>query len=75
MFQTSDFALAITLISLGFKIYHIDRNDSSRVQFCFEREKGLDQAVTAFWTDEIRIEPKVLLLNHKLLKSRLYSAE
>ena len=71
--MVSDMPLAVTLSTLGFRLENIDRTDSARAQFCFKREDDLDEAVGRFWRGELRVEPKALLLNHKLLKSRLYS--
>ena len=72
--KLSDMPLAVTLATLGFHLEDIDRTSSERFQFCFKREEGLDEAVQAFWRGELRVEPKALFLNHKLLKSRLYGA-
>lgn len=70
----SDMPLAVALTTLGFHLENIDRTSSERFQFCFRRQEGLDDTVQAFWRGELRVEPKVLFLNHKLLKSRLYSS-
>jgi hypothetical protein len=72
--KISDFQLAVTLSTLGFQLEDIDRTSSERYQFCFRGNKKLDETIQAFWRGELRLEPKALLLNHKLLKSRIYSA-
>ncbi len=71
--RVSDMPLAVTLTTLGFPLETIDRTNSDRFQFCFKYEKRLEDAVQAFWRGELKIEPKILFLNHKLLKSRLYA--
>lgn len=73
-FSTSDFPLAVTLLSLGFILDSLNSGDAGRSEFRFSRETSLDETVQAFWRGELRLEPKTLFLNHKLLKSRLYSA-
>jgi hypothetical protein len=71
-FETSDFPLGITLITLGFPLDYISKS-TDRMGFQFRRENGLDEAVQAFWRDELRVEPKLFYLNQKLLKSRILS--
>ena len=73
-FSTSDFPLAVTLLSLGYVVDSIGQGESGRSEFNFDRGNSLDDAVQAFWRGELRVEPKTLFLNHKLLKSRLYGA-
>jgi len=70
-FKTSDFPLAITLITLGFPLDNISKPSSGRMEFIFDREEELDNAIQSFWRDEIRVEPKQFYLNQKLLKSRI----
>lgn len=70
--MVSDMPLAVTLTTLGFQIEKIDRTNLERFQFCFKRQKSLDETVQAFWCGELRLEPKALFLNHKILKSRLF---
>ena len=70
----SDMPLAITLITLGFHLETIDRSDRVRYQFCFKRESKMNNLVQAYWSGELRLEPKLLFMNHKLLKSRLHSS-
>ncbi len=71
--QVSDFPLAVTLATLGFQLLEVDRTNPGRVQFCFKLDTKMEETVQAFWRGELRLEPKALFLNHKSLKSRLYS--
>ena len=73
-FQTSDYTLAVSLCCLGFPVDSLDCTNPQRVEFCFEREEGLDEAVKAFWKREIRVEPMTYATHSKLLKSRLFDA-
>lgn len=74
-FSTSDFPLGVTLISFGYKLDLVSVSTSGRASFYFLREDGLDDAVQAFWRDELRIEPKQFYLNQKLLKSRIFETK
>lgn len=76
-FSTGEFPLAITLIILGFQLECIDRDPASsgRCFFLFDRssENGekLDEAVQAFWRDEIRVAPRKFYEVSRELKSRI----
>lgn len=72
-FETHDLALSTVLLSLGFKLEHLDRANPSKVRFCFRRENGLDTIIQNFWSKSLRLEPQELFANLKSLKSRLYN--
>lgn len=72
-FRTSDLPLASTLLALGFKLRTIDRSDSRRYQFCFEQSDEIEEVNCDYWRGDLRIEPKLLLLHQKSLKSRIRS--
>ncbi len=72
-FSTSDFYLATTLITLGFKLSIIDHPPSGRAEFMFERVDCLDEAVAKFWQRSLCVEPVLFCTNQKMLKARLYS--
>ncbi|MBT4384832.1 hypothetical protein HOD30_03715 [Candidatus Peregrinibacteria bacterium] len=71
--STSDWGLILVLSYLNFTCTRIDRNNPNRVEFCFEQNKKLDEAIAAFWRGDLRVEPRKFLMQQKLLKSRLHS--
>lgn len=72
--QISDYHLAVTLITIGFKLHSIDRT-KPRAEFCFEPAGNISESISAYWNDELTVNPKVLFVNHKLLKSRLFAEQ
>ena len=72
-FATTDFPLAASLISVGYKLRVIDRQPTGRAEFIFDRSASLDTTIQAFWCGDLRIEPKLFFANQKMLKSQLYS--
>lgn len=72
-FTTYDIFLSSTLVDLGFKIEALDRTNEKRIEFCFQREKGLDKAIQAYWAHKLRVEPQSFSSNLKNLKNRIYS--
>lgn len=71
-FRTSDLPLAVTLYTLGFPLIGIDKTSPKRAVFLFEDDNNTSDAVTAFHRGELRIDPRLILTNAKLVKDRLY---
>ena len=71
MYQTADMACAAAL-SLFFPIEAVDRTNGRRVYFSFRRTPDLDAFVTAYWKNEISVEPRAFFDSIKAIKTRLY---
>jgi hypothetical protein len=70
--KVSEFALACSLVSVGFKLCSLDRHDQSgRVLFCFKYEKRADQIIEKYWDGSLMVNAVVFYQNLRLLKSRL----
>ncbi|PIP30675.1 hypothetical protein COZ22_01405 [bacterium (Candidatus Howlettbacteria) CG_4_10_14_3_um_filter_37_10] len=74
IYSTNDFALAVTLLCLGFIIINLDKTNPVKVYFLFERSNRLDQAINDFWNNQILVNPKVFFNTQKELKARIYSS-
>lgn len=72
-FSTYDIFLSSTLVTLGFKIEALDKQNKQKVEFCFIRENGLDETIQMYWARELRVEPQSFSANLKSLKNRIYS--
>ena len=72
---TSDFCLAVTLITQGFPIIGLDRTNSKRIQFFFDDTRGLQKTLACYWERKILISPQDFYANQRLLKSQMYSGE
>lgn len=72
-YDTSDFQLAVTLYSLGYKMLDIDKSDRFRAVFRFMYEQGINDDVRAFFSDDLTINPRLILTNTKMVKDRLMS--
>jgi hypothetical protein len=73
-YQTSDLSLA-TMLSLYFPLWAVDKNNPSKAEFLFKREKGIDELVESFWRGELKVEPLAYFNQIKVIKSRLYENE
>lgn len=72
-FETSDLPLATTLTALGFPLQELDASDPIRVIFKFFQDENLKNTVSAFWQNELRVEPKTFSNAQRELKARIRS--
>lgn len=73
-YKTSDLSLASALISLGYPIEAIERNNpSERATFLIKRDDELDNLIQLYFTGQLRVEPLSYFNNLKNLKTRLYN--
>ena len=70
-YETSDYYLAVTLLSLGYAINNFDVTNPQRIVFVFEYASGLEETVSDFWKGKILLDPKVLFTYQKELKGRI----
>jgi hypothetical protein len=71
LFETSDYHLCVTLCVLGYILVSIDRTNPNRNIFQFKNEQGLQNDVEAFFKGNLRLDPRLVLLQAKLVKNRL----
>ncbi|MCX6756291.1 MAG: DUF5659 domain-containing protein [Candidatus Nomurabacteria bacterium] len=71
-FECSDISLASTLFYFGYKIEAINKNNSSRVVFVFERDNKLDELIQGFWAHSLGVDPLGYFNCLKEIKTRLY---
>jgi len=72
LYSTSDLGCGSHLHCCGFTLEILDRSDPNRVEFCFKRDEGIDEAIQAYWSGTARVNPMALLMSQKILKQRLY---
>ena len=71
LYQTSDLACASAL-SLFLPLYDVDKRDTRRAYFIFERTDELENIVAKFQRQELKVEPRAYFDQIKALKTRLY---
>jgi len=72
-FTTFDIFLGSTILTLGFRIEALNRQNKQKVEFYVLREEGLDALVQKYWARELLVEPQAFAANLKNLKNRIYS--
>jgi len=73
LFTTYNLNFSAVLIASDIPLEQIDRGLVSKVLFCFENSKKLQEINDKYWQKELRIEPQLLFDSLKYLKSRLYN--
>lgn len=72
-FYTFDLGLSAALISVGFSLVSLDRENLRKVQFVFRRGDEMSEAISQYWTDELKVSARTYFDTLKMLKNRLYS--
>ena len=71
-YSTSDLALAASILCLDYKLETLDRKDSRRAVFIFNRDEALNNVLDAYWGDNLAVNPRTYFDALKSLKTRLY---
>lgn len=72
-FYTFDLGLSAALISVGFSLVSLDRENLRKVQFTFRRADGMDETIDAYWDNRLEVKARTYFDSLKMLKNRLYS--
>ena len=72
-FDTSDYQLAVTLASMGYRLILVDKSNPHRAVFQFEYTEDVQADSEAFFQDRLSLKPRTVLTNAKLVKSRLHA--
>lgn len=70
-FETSDFPLCVTLLTLGFTIDALNGADPNRIVFCFSQTDSLIDSIKKYWTGQLSVEPKSFWNAQRELKARI----
>jgi len=71
-YLTTNLDLAATLLALGFNEVGFSNIGAKRVEIKFEWDERLSTAEREYWNGNLAIEPKLLFMNRKSLKGRIY---
>jgi len=72
-YSTYDLNLATSLLTLGYKLIELDKENIKKVKFIFKHQKAIEQSANDFWEDKINLPAKTLFTNQKTLKNRIYT--
>ncbi|MGE4169852.1 MAG: DUF5659 domain-containing protein [Candidatus Margulisiibacteriota bacterium] len=72
-FSTFDLNLTACIVALGHPLEKIQKTEGNRSQFLFQRSQKLESDVTAYWKQDLLLNPHTIFDSLKFIKSRLYS--
>lgn len=73
-FATYDLGCSAALVTKGFELTSLVRDNPKRVQFIFLRSKNIEKCVNDYFSGKLLVSARSLFDNTKMLKSRIYSS-
>jgi hypothetical protein len=70
---TYDLGCAGALVSVGFELVSLDKENPRKVRFVFRKKDGMDQTIEAYFSDRLELKARILYDNLRMLKNRIYS--
>lgn len=72
-FYTYDLGASAALIHLGFELVSLNRENPKKIQFIFQRDPLIGDALKEYWSDKLSVGARGFFDTIKMLKNRLYS--
>ena len=72
VYETSDIYIATILLTLGYQLDSVNKENPKRVVFNFAEEDEIEQTVKDYKDRRLRPEPMQLFTNFRYLKNRIY---
>lgn len=73
LFGTYDLGCAAALVTLGYQVFELDKQDPKKIRFMFGRSPQLANAVESYWLNELPVDALSMFESMKKLKNRIYS--
>ena len=71
MIKISDLGVASAIITAGFEIVTMDKEDPRRVKFVFSRKREIEKVVDEYWANHLKQKTRSFWDNVKNLKNML----
>jgi len=73
LFSTYDIGLASALLTVGHKLYEMDKSNPKKICFHFVKIRSIDKNVDDYWVAQLKVDARSFFENLKSLKNRIYS--
>lgn len=73
-FSTTDFQICVVLSALGFRLTSIDKSQP-RFVFHFENNPQIQNHIDKFYSGELSLDPRLVLMHTKLVKDRIHGGQ
>jgi hypothetical protein len=72
-YKINDLGCAASIITAGYDLDSLERNDRERVSFVFKNSPQLEEIINNYWKNNLQVDARSLVENLKMLKTRIYS--
>ncbi len=72
-YKSSDLGCSAALITAGFELMTIEKNDPKRVIFVFDISKEIQLSAEDYLSDRLQVSARRYFENLRVLKSRIYA--
>ncbi len=72
-FYSWDLGISATLITLGFELISLDRQNPQKVLFIFKKKPDINNRVDEYFSDKVVVPARSFFENVKMLKNRIYN--
>lgn len=70
--SSSDLGATTALVTAGYSIVRINKQNPRKAEFVFLRDREIEEALEAYWSNGLTVPARAYFDNLKMLKSRLY---
>lgn len=74
-FTTYDLGATAALISSGYELMAVDKQNPSKALFVFRRDNGIEETVDDYWADRLEVKARRYFDSLKAVKNKLYSSK
>lgn len=69
---TYDLGCAAALVSVGFELALLDKENPRKVGFIFRGKEGINETIEAYFADKLKVRARTYFDNIRMLKNRIY---
>lgn len=74
VYTTYDLGCSAALISIGFELVSLDKQNQRKVLFIFARKGYIEKTVNEYFSNQLKVNARSFFDNIKSLKNRIYSS-
>jgi hypothetical protein len=71
-YSTYDLGLATALVTWGYELVDMDKENPKKVSFVFKVDENIDGVVDDFFNNKLMVSASQYFNNQKMLKNRIY---
>lgn len=73
IWTTYDLGCSAALLTTGFELLSLNKDNPHKSLFVFKRTESIDEAVELYWSNKLPVMARGYFENIKMLKNRIYS--